>query len=464
MQFTHIPHSFGSVFMVKIPKIFRPSTIPLPERASDRESQQRQSPRMRVLVLSHMFPNPLEPYAGIFVLEQMRALRQLGVDIIAIAPKPWIPSILHFVPRFGKFRVIPPRANVQGFRVEYPRVLEFPGGRFFYLYGLFYFIRCFRLVRQLVSEGKIDLIHAHTIMPDGFAAVLLGRKFDLPVVCTIQGSDINDYPWRSRPTLWATKWASRTVDSLVAISHDLEKKVFSLVGTRQLEVVHNGADPTKFRCVPKEKARARLDLPANKKIILFVGNLVPVKGLEYLLDAVSQLARSDILLCLVGDGELKSTLLCRAKRLGLANICRLVGPRPHDEIPMWLSAADCLVLSSLSEGLGTILTEAMLCRVPVIAPAVGGIPDIVRPGCTGTLVPPKDPVALAKAIDAVLGGDARFSVMVEQAETRAKAELTWESIARRILSIYQAQVHSRCKETSADASDGGVGGFNRSFE
>jgi teichuronic acid biosynthesis glycosyltransferase TuaC len=449
--------------MVNIPTQVSPTTTLPAVGASVQAGQLRENPPVRVLVLSHMFPNPLEQYAGIFVLEQMRALRDLGVEIVAIAPRPWVPPILNFVPRFRKFHVIPPRANVQGFRVEYPQVLQFPGGRFFYLYGAFYFIRCFRLVRKLVREGKINLIHAHTIMPDGFAAVLLGRKFNIPVVCTIQGSDINDYPWRCRPTLWATKWASRTVDSLITISHDLEKKVFSLVGTRQLEVVHNGADPNKFKSVPKEKARERLDLPANKKIILFVGNLVPVKGVEFLLDAVSQLARSDILLCLVGDGELKSTLLCRARHLGLANICKFVGPRPHDEIPWWLSAADCLVLCSLSEGLGTILTEAMLCRVPVIATAVGGIPDIVRPGCTGTLVPPKDPVALAKVLDALLAGDARFSVMVEQAENRAKAELTWESIARKILSVYLKQVDSRCKRTPANASVGEVGSFNHSF-
>jgi teichuronic acid biosynthesis glycosyltransferase TuaC len=450
--------------MVNIPMQVSPATTLPAVGASVQAEQQCENPPMRVLVLSHMFPNPLELCAGIFVLEQMRALRDLGVEIVAIAPRPWVPPILNFVQRFRKFHAIPPRANVQGFRVEYPQVLQFPGGRFFYLYGVFYFIRCFRLVRKLVREGKINLIHAHTILPDGFAAVLLGRKFDIPVVCTIHGSDINDYPWRCRPALWATKWASRTVDNLIAVSHDLEKKIFSLVGTRQLEVIHNGADPNKFKSVPKEKARERLDLPVNKKIILFVGNLVPVKGVEFLLDAVSQLARSDILLCLVGDGELKSMLMCRARRLGLGNICKFVGPRPHDEIPWWLSAADCLVLSSLSEGLGTILTEAMLCRLPVIATAVGGIPDIVRPGCTGTLVPPKDPVALANALDALFAGDVRFSVMVEQAENRAKAELTWESIARRILGVYQAQVRAGCKETIANASDQGLGGFNHSFE
>jgi teichuronic acid biosynthesis glycosyltransferase TuaC len=428
--------------MLKIRAIFRSPTPPFEAGPSEQETQQHESSPLQVLVLSHMFPDPLEPYTGIFVLEQIRALRNLGVKIIVIAPKPWVPPLFGFLPRFQRHRVIPPRASVCEFKVEYPRVPQFPGGRFFCLYGLFFYLRCLGIVRKLAKQSKIDLIHAHAIMPDGFAAALLGRTLNIPVVCTIHGSDINDYPWQNRITFSATKWASRAVDGLVAVSHDLRDKVFSLIGARQLAVVHNGSDPEIFKPLPSKQARIQLGLPLNKKIVLFVGNLLPVKGIEFLLEAVSKLQRSDILLCLVGDGILKSSLLSLADRLGIAHVCKLIGARPYQEIPFWLCAADCLVLSSLSEGLGSVLTEAMLCRVPVIATAVGGIPDIVRHGYTGTLVPPKDPSALAKALDTLFDGDVRFSVMVDQAEIRAKAELTCESGARKILCVYRDQISS----------------------
>lgn len=398
---------------------------------------------MKVLVLSHMFPSPAHQHAGIFVLEQMRALRELGVEFVVIAPTPWTPSVLKFVPRWQKYASIPQRDTVQGFRVEYPRALCFPGGRFFYLYGLFYYLGACGLVRRLAREEKIDLIHAHAIMPDGFAGVLLGRRSLLPVVCTIHGDDVNTYPFRNRPTRWATQWALRRAERLITVSSGLKEKISSLVGSRQIEVVYNGADRRKFEPRPKKEARAALNLPVDKKIILFVGSLVPVKGVEFLLGAVSRLGGTDALLYVVGDGELKSSLMSMAGHLGVLKVCRFVGRRPYAEIPAWLSAADCLVLPSLTEGLPTILPEAMLCRVPIVATQVGGVPEIVRHGHNGLLVQPKDPAGLAEAIRNLLANDDGVSEMVERAEGAARVALTWEANAQKTLGIYHQIASAR---------------------
>jgi len=278
-------------------------------------------------------------------------------------------------------------------------------------------------------------------MPDGFAAVLLGRTLGLPVVCTVHGSDVNHYPYRNRATFLATRWALKTVDCLVAVSHDLKTKVFELVGERQLEVIHNGADPHKFKPSPQKDSRARLGLAMDKKIVVFVGNLLPVKGLDHLLRAISLRSRGDVLLYLVGDGGAKGALMSLAACLGIGDICRFVGARPHDEIPSWLSAADCLVLSSLREGLPTILVEAMMCRVPIVATAVGGIPEIIIPGNTGMLVPSRDDNALSKAIDDVLNGEARVQTMVQHAEMKAQASLTWKANALKMLKLYENQLY-----------------------
>jgi teichuronic acid biosynthesis glycosyltransferase TuaC len=396
---------------------------------------------MRVLVLSHMFPNAMEPNAGIFVLEQLRALRDLGVESVVVSPVPWAPPILRSLPRFRKYSVIPERASVLEFRVVYPRTVQLPKGKLFYLYGFFHYLQCLGSVRKLARESRIDLIHAHTIMPDGFAAILLAGTFGLPVVCTVHGSDVNIYPRLNRATLVATRWALKSADFVVAVSHDLRRKIIALAGDRQVEVVHNGADPRTFKLSQKEDARARLGLPQDKKIILFVGNLVPVKGLECLFCAIQRLPRKDFCLCVVGDGNSKLALQSLATHLRIRELCRFVGSRPHDEIPYWLSAADCLALTSVNEGLGTILIEAMLCQVPVVATTVGGIPDLVIPGHTGTLVPPEDPDALAKALGAVLDRDEHISAMVRQAQIRAQASFTWESNAHKMLAVYEYQLN-----------------------
>ncbi len=395
---------------------------------------------MKVLVLSHMFPTKGNPQAGIFVLEQMRALRTLGVEVIAVVPTPWVPWFMRFLPRSRKHWLIPLHTIIDGFTAYYPRVLCMPGGRFFSLYGLFFFLGCRRLITMLVRERRIDIIHAHTIMPDGFAGVLFGRKCNVPVVCTVHGSDINIYPFRNRSTLWAVKWALKRCDWLVTVSHRLKEKVQSLVGPMETEVVHNGADSAKFVPYPKEEARERLNLPLREKIVLFVGNLVPVKGLEFLFRAFAKLNRSDAALYLVGDGELRESLSSQMVTLGIQEATVFVGRRPHEEIPLWLSAASCLVMPSMNEGFPTLLPEAMLCRVPIVATNVGGIPELLMHGETGLMVPHGDVESLVQAIKIIFSERKQVDRMVNQAERAARTEFTWIGNARKMLAVYTAAI------------------------
>lgn len=395
---------------------------------------------MNVLVFSHMFPSSADPMGGIFVLEQMKALRGLGVEIVVVAPVPWIPSMLRSIPRGRKYYAVPPRDAIHGFHVEYPRVLSFPGGRLFCMYGAFYYLACLRAVRHLVRDREIQMIHAHAILPDGFAGVLLGQTLNLPVVCTVHGSDINIYPFRNRCTRRATIWALRRVDRLITVSHRLRENVVALAGPLDAEVVHNGADPTRFAPMPKRDCRSRLNLPLEKKIVLFVGNLSSVKGVEFLLKAFAKLELFNTMLYVVGDGVLREPLCSLAANLGVQQSTVFVGQKPHEEIPLWLSAADCLVMPSLNEGLPTLLAEAILCRVPIVATEVGGIPEILRQGDNAVLVRPKDPVALTGAIRAQLAADRRSFGAVDQAEASARAKLTWEANAEKTLAVYRRAV------------------------
>jgi teichuronic acid biosynthesis glycosyltransferase TuaC len=404
---------------------------------------ERTATALKVLTLSHMFPTPGAGTQGVFIIEQMKALHKLGIEMKAIAPTPWAPRALNFLPNVKKYTCIPKSANVEGMHVTYPRLIAFPGGRLFFLYGLFCYLACRHIVRKHVQEGGIDLIHAHTIMPDGFAAVLLGEEFDMPVVCTVHGSDISIYPHESRATLLVTKWALRRIKHLIAVSQDLRKKVDLLIGSKQVTIVRNGADEELFRPNAKSAARALLGLPGKAKIVLFIGNLLPVKGPEYLLRAVSQLSSPDVFLYIVGDGMLLDSLRVQAEQLGISARCVFVGTRPHEEIASWLSAADCLVLSSISEGFPTIIPEAMMCRIPVVATAVGGIPEVVKHRSTGLLVRPQDPASLGEAICSALQNDTDIRMMVDRAEEAVRAELTWEANARKTAGVYREAIAER---------------------
>jgi len=397
---------------------------------------------VKVLVLTEWFPIPGNPTAGVFVLEQMRALRQQNVEFEVICPIPWIPGLLRRLPSAQKYVAHPLPSSVDGFAVSFPRVPMFPGGRLMYLSGFVQYLWCRRLVRRMLKKTGINLIHAHAILPPGFAAVLLGRELNIPVSCTAHGSDINVQPWRNLANRWATRWALRRVHRLFSVSRALAAKIYALAGNRQVELVYNGADPQRFRPAQKEQVRTRLGLPASGKLVLFLGNLVPIKNVSLLLESFAQLALPDVRLCLVGDGELRASLEARAKELGIFEHCLFAGRCPHDDVPLWLSAADCLVIPSQMEGFPTILPEAMLCRLPIIATAVGGIPEVILDGDTGVLVPPGDAAALARALGRVLGSPEDADAMAARAQSFAREHLTWDANAQLVVSVYHDMLRS----------------------
>jgi len=401
---------------------------------------------MTVLVLSHMFPNEVDPGAGIFVLEQIRALRKAGVELLVVSPTPWAPYSLRLFGSVRKYLPIARRSVVDCFVVERPRVPTLPKKHGFALSGVAYYLSCRRLLHKLTRHTKLDLIHAHTLLPDGFAAVLLGREFDLPVVCTAHGSDVNVYPFTNCLVRWATGWALRHTDNVITVSDNLRRQAAELGAARSITVVHNGADVTKFTPSDKAEARRRLGLPITGPVVCFVGFLRAEKAPEYLLDAFAGLNNRDARLCLVGNGQLQESLMNQARELGIADRCTFAGNRPHSEIPLWLSAADCLVLCSLSEGLPTVLPEAMLSRVPIIATPVGGVPEILRHGETGLLVPCKDAGAIAAALRMLFASPQLSSKLGRNAEAFAHTSLTWDVNAKRTLGVYEDALRTHASQ------------------
>jgi teichuronic acid biosynthesis glycosyltransferase TuaC len=392
---------------------------------------------MNVLVLSHLFPNEFDSVSGIFVREQVRALRALDVNVVVVSPSYWGPRWLRFFDSVRKRLVIPAVSEVDGFPVYRPRAPILPKNGGYFAWGVLFYLACRALISRLKRETKFDVIHAHTALPDGFAAVLLGRDLHLPVVCTVHGSDVNVYPYWSRPIRAATNWALRRIDRLIAVSEDLKTSTIALAGERQVAVIHNGADGENFRVENKATARSKLFLPQHKKVICFVGYLRSEKALNYLIEALAELPARDSILCVVGDGPLKTELMALAIHLGIGDRCIFAGQRPHEEVPLWLSAADCLVLCSVSEGLPTILPEAMLCGTPIIATSVGGIPEIIHDCESGLIVPIKNSTAIAEAINRLFSDPELAARITERARAVAIASLTWKVNARQTLAVYE---------------------------
>ncbi|MEX2119552.1 MAG: glycosyltransferase [Pirellulales bacterium] len=374
---------------------------------------------MRVLALTNLYPNPYQPHRGQFNRQQLRALAE-GHELRVIAPIAWTDEVA--LRRLNRSRLLPGRrACCDGLDVVHPRYLFTPKMLRGW-YGHFFRWSVRAAFRDALARFQPELVYASWAYPDGWAAVRLARQAGLPVVIKVHGSDVlqlQSYPARRRPTVEALVEA----DGVVAVSRDIERHLGRLgVERGRIRVVYNGVDTERFRPGPMAEARRRLELPAEEPLVLFVGNLLPVKGLDVLLDACALLRkRQGRFHCLIlGQGPLRPRLERLVRRLQLFDHVRLLGSRPHDQLPDWYRAADVVVLPSRSEGVPNVLLEAAACGVPWVASAVGGISEIARFGASA-LVPAGDASALAAALEQRLQDRRRGPVAVSNLRTHTQA-------------------------------------------
>ncbi|WP_367269781.1 glycosyltransferase family 4 protein [Roseateles sp.] len=356
--------------------------------------------KLKVLTFSTLFPSSVRPGHGIFVETRLRELMKSGeVESRVIAPVPWFPSTN---PRWGdyaRFAATPTREQRNGLDVLHPRYLLLPKVGMTSA-PLTLALGARTAMQQLLDEGfDCDVIDAHYYYPDGVAAALLARWFGKPLVVTARGSDVNLIGRHALPRRFM-RWASRVASASIGVSQSLVERMRELGLSSPLQVaLRNGVDLARFHADADSTAlRARLGVDGNP-LLLSVGNLVPLKGHDLVLEALYLLRRQglDARLCIIGAGPLRAELEALAERLGLAGQVRFLGAMPQDELASWYGAADMLVLASEREGWPNVLLESMACGTPVVATAVGGIPEIVEPPLTGRIVPQRTAQDLAAA-------------------------------------------------------------------
>lgn len=298
--------------------------------------------------------------------------------------------------------------------------------------------RIFTNMCRWIEDEKIkfNLIHAHFAWPYGYIGVKLAKKYCVPVVVTVHGFDIYDLPFRSKFWFDRVAYVLDNASHIIAVSGKNRNIIVEKLGISEnkISVIPNGYDSRSFCLMEKIGVRQILNLSLNKKIILNVANLIPVKGHSYLIEAIGIITeeRTDILCIIVGDDRLRIDIERQIKELSIENYVKLVGARPHDEIPLWMNAADLFVLPSLNEGNPTVMFEALGSGKPFVGTRVGGMPEIIINDKLGILVDPKDPEKLAQAILHALETDWDEKYIREYGE-----QFTWENIAKDIVKIYE---------------------------
>lgn len=389
---------------------------------------------MKILVLTNLFPNHLEPTRGIFNKQQFAALSRL-CELRVVAPVPWFPKVVTSNARSVYSRIHAEEVTAEQIRVYHPRYFMTPKiGRS--LYGLQYFLGVRRTVQEIQREFAFDAIFATWAYPDAFAGALLAREHNKPLVIKVHGTDVNvtsRYLLRRQMMRYAFQRAER----IIAVSHALKARIASLgIDSRKIVVIGNGIDAHLFYPRDRQACRKKLGLDAAGKQLVYVGNLVAIKGLGDLLQAIHRLP-AYVALNVVGDGPLRSNLQSAAARLNLDHRVTFWGKRGHAEIPDWINAADALVLPSLNEGCPNIILEALACGTPVVATAVGAIPEILDDD-KGVLVKPADPAALAMAIETLLASPA-----ANKADNGSRQPMSWGENATAVYATLEDAMENR---------------------
>ena len=350
---------------------------------------------LRVLAITKIFPNAVEPLSAPFNRQQFAALAD-HCDLQVMATIPWFPGagLLARWSSAGKLAKVPRREHIAGLDVTHPRTLFFP--RLAHAaWGPLYAASIAPAVAPY--RGKVDVVLGSWAYPDGFAAVIAARILGVPAVVKLHGSDINlvaKLPGPRRLLSWALPMAAR----VVAVSKPLAEEVVSLgVARDRVAIVMNGVDADLFKPRDRAAARAELGLPAGP-LAVYVGNLKPEKGILDLCAAWATVVRHvpDATLAIVGGGPLRGEVEAQVAALG--ERVRVVGPQPLERVPTWMAASDLLVLPSHTEGTPNVVLEALASGRRVVATSVGGVPDLITDRKLGTLVPSKNPDALADAL------------------------------------------------------------------
>ncbi len=364
--------------------------------------------RLRVLVLTSTFPRwPGDSQPPFVYNLSSRLAKRFDVTVLA----PHGPNC--------KSREVWDGMQVRRFRYFWPERLEqlayggiLPNLR---RNRLLWFLVPFFMVSELITAfsvartERVDVLHAHWLVPQGVVAVLVGWLTRRPVLATCHAADLYGLRGRFRDRI--KRWTLARCSHITTVSNDLMEEVRGLRVNPKIPsaVISMGVDTQVFHPIKADPSLAAR-FGTSGPLLLFVGRLVEKKGVEYLLRAMPRVLshHPDATAVVVGDGPLGDELRGLAGRLEVLEHVRFVGATPQDELPAYYATATVFVAPSMiaeggdREGLPVVALEAMASGCPVVASDVGGTGEVVVHNETGLLVRERDPEGLAEAICGLL--------------------------------------------------------------
>jgi len=283
-------------------------------------------------------------------------------------------------------------------------------------------------------KNDFDIIHVHFPFPlalFGIAMKIVSKK---PMIVTCHGSEVN---MAKRNSVFRAifKWMMKYADSITVNSLFMKKELVKIIGNREIEIIPMGSGATENEGGKED--RAKYD---DKIRILFVGRLIKLKGVVHLIEALKMLDLEKHRLDIVGDGPERERL--EEMAADSSSQIKFHGYLKGEKLEAMYNMADIFVLPSIvddhgyTEGLGTVIIEAIICGIPVIGSNVGGIPDIIIDKKTGLLVSQKDPKSIADAITYISNNPNLRDELIKSARKHVKNKFSWKIITDMFMKIY----------------------------
>ncbi|WP_235842049.1 glycosyltransferase [Neobacillus fumarioli] len=361
----------------------------------------------KVTVISNMYPTEKYKSFGIFVKNQVEALRNKGLSVDVIAIDNPNKGKLNLLKKYGKWS------------------LTF-------------------LIHLLFKGKRTAVVHAHYVFPSGMLAKWYKKLYGARMIVTAHGGDIDQMAKKSHRIAHMTKSILKEADHVIAVGQELYttlETAFS-VQHEKLSLINMGVNLEVFRPVEKTEARSRCGIPTGKTPLLFVGNIIEQKGLNELVQAFALLRRNhpEYDLYIIGsdkDYGYVNRLKALIDENGVTESIHFLGTKKQEEVALWMAAAEVFILPSHIEGFGLVAIEAMACGTPVVGTNVGGLKYLLHNG-NGVLVESKNPSSLRDGIEMILASAEMKQTLIMKGLELAK-ENDQNIMIERIISLYHLQ-------------------------
>ncbi len=366
--------------------------------------------RIKLCIVTSWFPNKRNPHLAPFVYSFARDLVDYGLDVSVISIRS--SNEPHFQNDDG--------LNI--FRVS----RKFP----------------FLSIYSLISKIKPDIIHVQAPNYFGSMALIPAKLKKIPIIATAFRAELDSVNFVINGLRRLTL---KQYDHIVACS-EFSKSLALKAGAKKehTTVIYNSCNETLFLSTSKTASRKKLGLPQDKKIILFIGNLIKIKGIFTLINALIDLRdKTDFYAIVVGRGEEEKVLRELIIKENLRDRVSLMGWYPQQQLPDFYHSADIFVLPSFIEGHSVAILEAMASGLPVIATAVGGNLETIDNGVNGFLIPVGDHISLSNKILELLKSDALLDSISKNCKETYSKRFSKKKQIEEYLKLYETIIKSQ---------------------